>query len=234
MATPRSTTGIKGATAPRVTAHQAIPARPFPPANMGEEGADGKFTPCYVPAPELREWIFATFIQPDGALHNPDHAHLEDADIEVLWAAAGFVKQGNVVLGQAELVSFRASGWQKGRQEQQMADWFGGVPQFLITLDASYCREADEAGFCSLIEHELYHIAHAKDDLGELAFDKYGNPKLAMRRHDVEEFVGVVRRYGVGHPGGALSQLVQAANANPQVSRIRMAQACGTCLLRAA
>ncbi len=46
------------------------------------------------------------------------------------------------LLGQCEEVTFRAGAWQKGRQEQQMRDWFGNVPDFLITLDADYSPAA--------------------------------------------------------------------------------------------
>jgi hypothetical protein len=33
-----------------------------------------------------------------------------------------------MVLGQCEKVMFNVGGWRKARQEQQMRDWFGFVP----------------------------------------------------------------------------------------------------------
>jgi hypothetical protein len=50
----------------------------------------------------------------------------------------------------------------------------------------------------------------------------------------VTEFVGVVERYGVGHPDGALARLVAAANKPPTVRRLDLQHACGTCLLKVA
>lgn len=84
----------------------------------------------FAPAPELLAWVEQTFLAQDGALHNPDHAHLADANLAFLWAPGAFEKAGRTVLGQAEQVMFRAGGWQKARQEQQMIEWFGRVPAF--------------------------------------------------------------------------------------------------------
>ncbi|MNJ22744.1 hypothetical protein D3C77_171180 [compost metagenome] len=183
------------------------------------------------PAPEAWEWIQAEILATTGSIHNEDHAHLIDARIGVLWASSGFAKQGRVVLGQAEQVMFRAGGWQKARQEQQMRDWFGEEPDYLITLAADYCAECTDAEFCALVEHELYHIAQATDQYGAPKFTQEGLPKLQMRGHDVEEFVGVVRRYGAGED---VQQLIDAASRPPEVAKINISRACGTCLLKSA
>ncbi|MCP6691345.1 putative metallopeptidase [Pseudomonas donghuensis] len=183
------------------------------------------------PAPEVWEWIQQEIFASTGSIHNEEHAHLIDANIGVLWASSGFSKQGRVVLGQAEQVMFRAGGWQKARQEQQMRDWFGHEPEFLITLAGDYCAQCSEAEFCALIEHELYHIGHKLDKYGAPAFTESGMPKLEMRGHDVEEFVGVVRRYGPSHD---VQQLIDAASRPPEVAKINIARACGTCLLKSA
>lgn len=206
--------------------------QPMPPAALGEW--HGNWPMSFLPAPEVKAWIVATFLEEGGPLHNPDHRHLVHADFEVLWAARGFARQGRIILGTTEQVMFRAGGWQKERQEFQMEQWFGHVPRFLITLDGAYAREASDAEFCALVEHELYHIGHKPDDFGAPAFDREGNPKLYLRGHDVEEFVGVVARYGMGDPDGKLAQMVAAANAGPTAKPLRIAQACGTCLLKAA
>ncbi|MYM81097.1 hypothetical protein GTP44_03870 [Duganella sp. FT50W] len=188
----------------------------------------------FATAPEVLTWARAEILTEGGQLHNEDHAHLEYADVQFLWAPSGFQKQGRTVIGQCEEMLFRCGPWQKGRQQQQMADWFGAVPDYLITLDASYCLTCSDAEFCALVEHELYHIGQEQDAFGSPAFTKDGMPKLMIRGHDVEEFVGVVRRYGIGHPDGTLAQLVAAANATPEVAKINIARACGTCLLKAA
>lgn len=184
-----------------------------------------------MPAPEVLSWARAAVLTDDGRLYNPDHFHLADADIAFLWAPGGFAKQGRTVIGQCEEVTFRCGPWQKGRQQQQMVDWFGRVPGFLITLDARYCLTCSDAEFCALVEHELYHIGHMRDEFGAPAFTKEGYPKLGMRGHDIEEFVGVVRRYGASEE---VQRLVDAANKAPEVAKLNIARACGTCLLKAA
>ncbi len=202
----------------------AIPARPVPPMDLDR----------FKPAPEVRAWVEKEILAEDGLLYNPEHAHLIDADLEFLWAPGGFNKQMRRVIGQAEEVIFRAGGWQKMRQEEQFLTWFDRLPSFVITLDAHYAQQCADVDWCALVEHELYHVAHKKDEFGAPMFSKEGRPKLALRGHDVEEFVGVVRRYGVGDPGGAIAQLARAARNTPDIAPIRIAQACGTCLLRAA
>jgi hypothetical protein len=183
------------------------------------------------PAPEVWDWIEAKILSEEGHIHNPDHAHLIDAPVRVLWASSCFAKAGRTVLGQAESVMFRAGGWQKARQEQQMVDWFGEVPSFLITLAGDYCAQCTDAEFCALVEHELYHIAQKTDQYGAAKFTEDGLPSLTLRGHDVEEFVGVVRRYGASED---VQQLIDAASNPPEVAKINIARACGTCLLKSA
>ncbi|MFW3166230.1 putative metallopeptidase [Pseudomonas syringae pv. syringae] len=183
------------------------------------------------PAPEVWNWIQTYILSEEGPIHNPDHVHLTDASVRVLWASSCFAKAGRIVLGQAEAVMFRAGGWQKARQEQQMIDWFGEVPSFLITLAADYCAQCTDAEFCALVEHELYHIAQATDQYGAPKFTQDGLPKLEMRGHDVEEFVGVVRRYGASPD---VQLLFDAANKPAEVGKLNISRACGTCLLKSA
>lgn len=200
--------------------------RPVPPVEFDE-------LPCITlcPASDVWDWIQGEILAETGSIHNPDHAHLIDANIGVLWASSGFGKQGRVVLGQAEQLMFRAGGWQKARQEQQMREWFGEEPDYLITFAADYCAQCTDAEFCALVEHELYHIAQATDEYGAPKFTQEGLPKLYLRGHDVEEFVGVVRRYGASNE---VQQLIDAASRPPEVAKINISRACGTCLLKSA
>lgn len=200
--------------------------RPMPPGMLLE--------PLFLmlqPAMDVWGWIQREILADTGSIHNPEHAHLLDADIRVMWASSSFEKQGRRVLGQAEQVAFRAGGWQKARMEQQMRDWFGEVPAFIITLAADYCAQCSDAEFCALVEHELYHIAQATDKYGQPAFTEEGSPKLKLRGHDVEEFVGVVRRYGASRE---VQALVDAANNPAEVGKLNISRACGTCLLKSA
>ncbi|MFJ3409444.1 putative metallopeptidase [Pseudomonas protegens] len=207
--------------------------RPYPPSSLLELSDLSDFGIRLTPAPEVWEWLQAEILADTGSIHNEDHAHLLDADIQVMWASSSFEKQGRIVLGQAEQVAFRAGGWQKARMEQQMRDWFGDVPAFIITLAADYCAQCSDADFCALVEHELFHIAQELDQYGAPKFTKEGAPKLMLRGHDVSEFVAIVERYGVGAPDSDVARMVEAAKKPPSVSRASIASACGTCLLRA-
>jgi hypothetical protein len=191
---------------------------------------DGGFC-ILAPAHDVGDWVQHSILADDGPIHNPDHYHLENARIGYLWASNAFGKQGRTVIGQAEQVMIRAGGWQKARQEQQLREWFDDVPDFLITLAADYCAQCSDMEFCALIEHELYHIGQELDDFGSPKFTKEGLPKLALRGHDVEEFTGVVRRYGAN---AQVAKLIDAAKGPAEVSRLNVAHACGTCIGRAA
>ncbi|WP_457265762.1 putative metallopeptidase [Pseudomonas sp. P5_C3] len=205
--------------------------RPMPPASILELSGLSDFGIRLTPAPEVWEWLSAEILADTGRIHNEDHAHLIDADVRFMWASSHFEKQGRTVLGQTEQVALRAGGWQKARMEQQMMDWFGDVPAYIITLAADYCATCSDADFCALVEHELYHIAQAKDQYGAPKFTQEGLPKLEMRGHDVEEFVGVVRRYGASPE---VQALVDAANSPAEVGEMNISRACGTCLLKSA
>ncbi|KNA28257.1 hypothetical protein ACO03_04540 [Pantoea ananatis] len=202
--------------------------RPMPPEELVEE-----FKPyiSLIPANEVWYWVQEQILSSDGRLHNPDHVHLAEADIAFLWAATSFKKKGRTVLGQAEEVMMRAGGWQKARMEQQMYEWFGRKPDFIITLAADFCMNCSDLEFCALVEHELYHIAQKTDEFGAPEFTRDGQPKLCMRGHDVEEFMGVVRRYGASEE---VKQLIDAASQPAEVANIDIARACGTCMLRLA
>jgi hypothetical protein len=207
------------------------PMRPSPPSSLFGLPNHSDLAMSLTPAPEVLHWLQDEILSDTGSIHNEDHSHLLDADIRIMWASSSFEKQGRTVLGQAEQVAFRAGGWQKARMEQQMLDWFGEVPAFIITLAADYCAQCSDADFCALIEHELYHIAQATDKYGAPAFTQEGAPKLKLRGHDVEEFVGVVRRYGASPD---VQALVDAANSPAEVGKLNIARACGTCLLKSA
>jgi hypothetical protein len=202
--------------------------RPMPPAGM-----DG-VAQTMRPAPDVRAWIVEQILEEGGALHNHEHQHLLSVDFEILWASTGYQSKGRRIIGQAEQVAFRCSAWQKWRQEQQMQQWFGRVPDFLITFDADYAANCTDIEWCALVEHELYHIAHVKGLFGEPEFTRDGLPKVAIHAHDVEEFIGVVRRYGVGNPAGNIARFVAAAAQAPEVGHVAIAGACGTCLRQVA
>ena len=202
--------------------------RPAPPEALFADTDD----PIFIPAPELIEWARATFLDDDAALRNEDHRHLQWAAIGALWTNVPNGRAGRRVIGQCEAGLPPMAKWGRARVERQLLDWFGEVPTFLLTFDAEYAATCGDAEFMALVEHELYHAAQERDAFGAPKFRKNGLPAFAIRGHDVEEFVGVVRRYGADAAG--VRQLVDAANAGPEIAIARISQACGTCRLRVA
>jgi hypothetical protein len=207
--------------------------RPRPPSDL--ISMDGLIaTDRFVPAPELTEWIRQAYIA-DGPLYGIHHAHLEQAFIGCLWTNAQNTRQQRRIVGQAEMPERMNKGgkWQKARSEQQLIEWFGGIPHFLLTFDAVYAADCDDASFCALVDHELCHCAQDVDEFGAPKFKKdTGMPIFTMRGHDVEEFVSVVRRFGIQAAGEAATDLVIAAAQTPEIAPVKIAHACGTCAAR--
>jgi hypothetical protein len=174
-------------------------------------------------------WLVSTFLEHAAPLVNDDHAHLLQAELGVLWTAAPAKQNQRTIVGTAEMPSFRGKPWTKARQEYQMREWFGELPDFVLTLSAPYAHFADDASWCALVEHELYHCGVALDEFGGERFRRDGTPIWAIRGHDVEEFVGVVRRYGPGAAAGETLALVEAGARKPEVARARIEGACGVC-----
>ena len=203
--------------------------RPYPPQDLA---SDFRYPEAFEPAPDLAHWLRVNFIDDCGPLFNPDHSHLQLASIGVLWTNVPNSRQGMTVAGTASIPKpMQGDKWTKARLLFQLGEWFGDLPDFLITLDAPICAEASDKAFCALVEHELYHCAQAVNEFGMLRFNKdSGRPIFSMRGHDVEEFVGVVRRYGAS---GVLSpkvrEMVLAAQEVPTAPEGAIRFACGTC-----
>lgn len=198
--------------------------RPSPPESVIQS-----IFPRFEPSTELRDWAIGTLIN-GGDFVNPDHEHLKDAHIGFLWTNMENSRQGRMIIGQAEQPAFRCGKWQKGRQEQQICEWFGDIPDFIITLDANYCLQCTDLEFMALVDHELYHCAQAVDGFGMPKFNKdTGEPMFTMRGHDVEEFIGVVARYGVGNNKSPLALMVKVANDVPLLGAADISKCCGNC-----
>jgi hypothetical protein len=176
-----------------------------------------------------------SFINESARLVNPAHEHLRVASLGVLWTNERFYKGGKEILATAEIPSFKGSHWQKARQQLQVEEWFHQVPDFIITISSWFAREADNASFLAVIEHELLHCGQAKDEYGNLKFrESNGMPIFFLRMHDVEEFVDVVERYGAPAAGESVVRMVAAARKRPTIARARINGVCGTCLRLAA
>ena len=202
-----------------------LPGRPYPPEGLCDAI---RLPEAFLPAPDVVEWMRSSFIEMGAPLENPEHAHLRFADIGVLWTNVPNARQMRLVAGTAEIPQPRGAKWAKARAEIQLKGWFGRMPDFLITLDAPHASALDDASFCALVEHELYHCGQALDEYGGPKFTRDGAPVLAMRGHDVEEFVGVVERYGARAAG--VEDLVRVAGKAPLVGVSGVAGVCGTCL----
>ena len=198
--------------------------RPYPPVDILDDPA-----PRFVAAPDLEAWARRSFISELSPLHNPEHVHLQLATLGFVWTNVENTKKGRRILGQCQLITESGEKWAQGRFHQQLREWFEEVPDFLITIEAQNAMLCDDASFMALVEHELYHAAQDKDEFGQPKFNQLtGHPVWAIRGHDVEEFVGVVRRYGADAAG--VREMVAAANKGPEIAEGQIARACGTCL----
>ena len=187
------------------------------------------FTPddrIFRPAPEVFEWMKSSFINDDAALCNPDHWHLRLANIGVLWTNVEAKRNQIGIAGMAEKPMPQGNKWAMERQKHQFQRWFGTVPDFIITLSAPYAARCSDAQFCALVEHELYHCAFERGKFGGPKFGKDGRPKYAILGHDVEEFVGIVARYGAGNASGATARLVEAAGRTPIITDAQIEAVC--------
>ena len=197
-------------------------SRPAPPAHIMDR-ADW-FEPDQA---GLGDWVRRTFIEDDGPLYNPRHAHLIDAQIGWLWATGECKSKDRMVAGQCQLVAPAQAKWPSQRQHFQLQQWFGSVPDFLITISAPHAHYMDDWSFCALIEHELCHAAQDVDPFGMPRFNRDGLPIFRLVGHDVEEFHDVVERYGARAAG--VDHMVSLANAGPTIGQAQMTLACATC-----
>lgn len=204
-----------------------VPERPMPPDDMLEDTSIR-----FEPSSDLIEWARSSFIYETADLLNEDHAHLRFASIGALWTNVPNGRNGRRIVGQCEMGLPPAGKWSRSRIELQLQQWFGVVPHFLLTFDAHYAVTCSDAEFCALVEHELYHAGQERDAYGAPKFRRDGSPAFGIRGHDVEEFVGVVRRYGAD--AANVRALVDAANRQPEISRASIGHVCGTCQLRVA
>jgi hypothetical protein len=200
--------------------------RPMPPKGMLQLVPEHDF----LPAPEIEEWLRAAFLDEGSALYNFEHRHLQEAHLGCLWASVPNMTKGREVVGTCESALMTGPAWKKARALAQLKSWFGGVPDFILTFSASFARGCSDAEWCALVEHEMYHAGQQLDEYGMPKFTKDGEPKFALRGHDVEEFIGVVRRYGTGATGANMRELIEVAGQKPEIAAIEIGAMCGTCL----
>jgi hypothetical protein len=213
---------------------RAAVGRPLPPKDLltweyPDEEAEDDAPGLWVPAHDVRDWMLTNIIQEGGRIHNPDHWHLEVAKVGVVWTNVENIKNGTRIAGTAEYLGGGGAIWPKARQNYQYYEWFGEVPDFLICLDANVAYSYDDASFCALLEHEMYHCGIKRDKWKAPKFDMMGNPQFGILDHDVTEFVRVVERYGVGAASANVAEMVAVASREPTVARADIIAACGLC-----
>lgn len=204
--------------------------RPKPPASLFEIEQGDQF----IAAPEVVEWAMATFVREGAPLWNPEHDHLEQASIGALWTNVSNSKNGKAIIGQCETGDPMAMGkWAKAKAGIQVEQWFGSIPDFILTFDAGYAEQCSDIEWCALVEHELLHSAQDRDIYGAPKFSaSTGRPVWCIRGHDVQEFTSIVRRYGAD--AAHVREFVDAANGTPEIGQASIAHACGVCLSKAA
>lgn len=202
---------------------------PIPPRSILDA-----YEPTFEPADELEAWIRQTFIDDGAELMNAEHEHLRLATIGMLWASVPYVKKHRRVLGEARIGEPTGSNaWSVGRTEQQLREWFGQIPDFLITLDAPWFAQASNLARCAMIEHELFHAAQQRDEFGAPKFSRStGRPMWCIASHDIEEFTAVVRRYGAW--SDELDEMRRVMSAGPTIGKAEIDGICGSCMRKAA
>ena len=184
----------------------------------------------FLPSAELDTFARRTFLNDLSDMYNEEHEHLNKAHIGWLWTNVPNVKGGNRIVGTCEKPFFRGNKWSKHRQIMQMQEWFGGIPDFVITLDAQLSSEMSDLEFCATLDHELYHAGHQHDENGFPMFVVgTGMPSFYIRPHDVEEFVGIIERYGPKGGAGDSERFIEAAKNEPLFSGEEIIIACGSC-----
>lgn len=201
-------------------------SRPHPPETLA-------LTDDFAPDQDvLGSWVRRMFIDADGPLCNPRHEPLRDAEIGWLWTTAEHRDRNRTAAGTCQLIQTAQAKWPSIRQHWQLRQWFGEVPDFLITISAPIAAEMDDWSFCALIEHELCHAAQDVDAFGEPRFSMEGRPLFRVIGHDVEQFHDVVERYGAR--ASDVERMTQLANAGPTIGEAQIAAACGLCMRRTA
>jgi hypothetical protein len=209
---------------------------PHPPAALFEEDLEGAFAR----AEEVEEFLRRELVEPAGYFHSPTHEPLEDAYIGCLWSTAQVKVRGLVPVGTAEMPS-RSIGRMNGHAKEiwrwQMRKWFGPqLPDFLITLNASYLVECDdyEVEFLATGKHELLHCRQetldGKPD-GPPHFRRDGSRVWTIWPHDAETFAEVAEDFGPVERG--VAEIAEALKRPPRFSAAHIRITCGT-LARAA
>lgn len=139
----------------------------------------------YKPAPEVAQIAHQLITR---VTH---HQELVNSHIEFVFIKEAPKSKGRKVLGRARKVS-GLHAWMSNPEQAHRPETQGFTepwPFFIIEISHDTWRELDDSQRVALVDHELSHCSYDTDD--------DGNPVLAIRHHDVEEFIGVISRNGL-------------------------------------
>ena len=121
-----------------------------------------------------------------------------EASILFLMRQGEKMKAGRRVLGTMALPQFR--GELGAVATWMLAKLCGGLPDYIMVLDAAWWSQAPPRAREALVYHELCHAEQAKGRDGEPLFTPDGLPVWGIVGHDIEEFHKVAKRYGAWSP----------------------------------
>ena len=92
----------------------------------------------------------------------------------------------------------------KAQRVQQMVEWRGHEPDFLVLLKVTDGHFDSVRGICALVNHELRHCGQAEDEHGSPRYGPDGRPLWTTVPHYAELNEGDLARWGAAAtPGGA-------------------------------
>lgn len=183
--------------------------RPMPPERLALPGLG------FARAEEVEEFAMRHFIDRSGLFYDDEHGHLGAFRIGILWASSVHIDKGSEKAGTAQIIKGgEPRTWSEAVQRVFLHEMFGAdLPVFKITLSAPAAARYDDREFFALLDHELLHCAHGKDQYGAPRFNgETGAPVPDLRPHDAETFAGTVERFGA-HAGGAASVVLAGMKA---------------------
>lgn len=137
----------------------------------------------YRPAPEVAEIARQLITRVTG------HQELVNAPIVYVFRDEASTTRGRTVLGKARKIS-GLNAWLSHPELTPRPGSFSEPGEYFVIEIAHDCWERlDDAQRVALVDHELSHCA--------VGYTEDGRMQLAMRHHDVEEFLGVLDRNGL-------------------------------------
>lgn len=159
---------------------------------MTADGDDDELLGAFeVPAEDAHPATIAARLMLDD-----EHVHLADNDITFLWLmrTSPEMQGGRSVL--ARVQEPLVQGKLRDLFFQMLVATYGVMPDFIVTVDRDWWRDAAPIAREALVWHELCHVKQVRDKFGELKFDRDGKPVIGLIAHDIEEFRSTVARYG--------------------------------------